>query len=976
MFFRSLLSKYYIAIARRHYRAIILAIISFALQFALINLTPILPGLTFAQPPIILCNSTQLLEGIKSYQNSNFKQAEELWEQAAQHYQINRNNWCRAKTLSNLALAYQQNKKLSQALTTNQLSWELISSTSSLSNSPKPSKTQVQNFMRLWEDSSNYKEQLRILAQVLNTQGKLKFFGGNTEESLENFRLAHTVYQQVNDQDGILRSLINQAQALQVQGRYIEAKRALFDALLPQEINNNNQDKNDKDLETEVIKTLESLSNSPLKAILSNTLANTYLALGDYPQARKIIKIPNGEKNAEAWLILGNIELAEASRDRYIDNLPEVQAHVDQSLNYYRDPILTTAENLTLFKAQLNDLSILLDTKLWLNNNYSDSSILMGDLKIKRNKLEVFIDQNIQEWVNVFNNQPSKLTKLQDYKLPLNIESLNAVLNLNKNLIKLRQLKIEEAPSKAEIVSSLNSVIENARKLENKRAESYAYGFLGHLYEIGEPQEWTTAIAYSKKAFDLAQEIDLADISYQWEWQIGRIYQQQGKIEDAIALYEDVAKILQSLRNNLTGTSTEVQFDLRDNVEPLYRELVNLLLPLKDNNLSQHSIKKSRDYIESLQLVELENFLRCQLNIKKPREISQVVNQQNANTAVIYPIILEDCLEVILELPNSPQPKLIRYYHLINRTQLEQTIKDFRLTLTQKDVDRKKSELLSQKLYELIIGDANKYLTSHKIKTLVFVLDGLLKNIPMSALWDGKQFLLEKYSIAVTPGLEILGAKPLKRQQLKALIAGITTEATVTVEDKKFNFDPLPNVKNETESIKSILNNSVVLLNENFQLDNFRTEINASNYPIIHLATHGNFSSNPSATFIVTTANNYINVNQLQNLLKTKKSNISDAIELLIFSACETAKGDKRSTLGMAGVAIQAGAESTIATLWSVKDESTSLLMQKFYQNLNSQLKPQLTKSEALQQAQLYLLQNGYRNPFYWSPFVLVGNWL
>jgi CHAT domain-containing protein len=138
------------------------------------------------------------------------------------------------------------------------------------------------------------------------------------------------------------------------------------------------------------------------------------------------------------------------------------------------------------------------------------------------------------------------------------------------------------------------------------------------------------------------------------------------------------------------------------------------------------------------------------------------------------------------------------------------------------------------------------------------------------------------------------------------------------------------------------------------------------------LATHGQFSSNADNTFILTW-DGRINVKQLDQLLRSREGKLSP-IELLVLSACQTATGDKRAALGMAGVAVRSGARSTLASLWSVSDRSTAFLMIKFYRELG---KPEITKAEALRRAQVALLhQDDYTSPYYWAPFVLLGNWL
>ena len=141
-------------------------------------------------------------------------------------------------------------------------------------------------------------------------------------------------------------------------------------------------------------------------------------------------------------------------------------------------------------------------------------------------------------------------------------------------------------------------------------------------------------------------------------------------------------------------------------------------------------------------------------------------------------------------------------------------------------------------------------------------------------------------------------------------------------------------------------------------------------FSIVHFATHGQFSSNAEDTFILTWSDR-IQVKDFDKLLSNRENNVP--IELLVLSACKTAQGDERAILGLAGMAVRSGARSTIASLWSVSDRSTAQLMTEFYRYLNQ---PHINKAQALRKAQLSLLQNKqYQHPYYWSPFVLVGNW-
>lgn len=256
-------------------------------------------------------------------------------------------------------------------------------------------------------------------------------------------------------------------------------------------------------------------------------------------------------------------------------------------------------------------------------------------------------------------------------------------------------------------------------------------------------------------------------------------------------------------------------------------------------------------------------------------------------------------------------------------------------------------------------------LKSSGVKTLVFVLDQALQNIPMAALYDGQHFLIEDYGVALTPGLKLLSPQPIPRDNLKILAAGLS--------EARQGFSPLSYVLSEIEAVKAAISQGEVLLNQTFTREALVEELQTSTFPIVHIATHGQFSSTAENTFLLSW-DNRINVNELDQALQNSSFSRETAIELLVLSACETATGDKRAALGLAGTAVKAGARSTIATLWSVNDAASAELMGHFYQALTD---PKTTKAEALRQAQLRLLQSPqYSHPIYWSPYILLGNWL
>lgn len=506
-----------------------------------------------------------------------------------------------------------------------------------------------------------------------------------------------------------------------------------------------------------------------------------------------------------------------------------------------------------------------------------------------------------------------------------------------------------------EIAQMLATAVAQARELQDFRAESYALGQLGHLYE--QTQQWLDALSLSKQALQKAQEIKAEDIAATWYWQIGRIMKAQGNTKDAIAAYDRAVKILQSLRQDLVAVNPDVQFSFRDGVEPVYRQFVQLLLQNIDTEseaTKQQRLQRSREVIEGLQLAELENFFREACVSYQPKSIDNL----DAKAAVIYPIILNQRLEVILSLPGKP---LQHYGTDLQATETTKAFEQLRQYLNPVFLP---GEVLpvAQKIYDWLVRPAQAELESQGIRTLVFVPDGFLRSLPMAVLHDGKQYLIERYSIALSPGLQLLESPNMSAQKIKALAVGLA--------EPRQGFSSLPNVAKEIADIASTVS-AKVLLNQEFTRVNFQKQVESVKFSVVHLATHGQFSSNAENTFLLTW-DGRINVKDLDRLLRGREE--QKPIELLVLSACQTAKGDNRAALGLAGVAARSGARSTLATLWSVQDDSTAKLIAEFYRRLTQ---PGVTKAEALRQAQLSILNTPqYKHPYYWAPFVLVGNWL
>ena len=661
----------------------------------------------------------------------------------------------------------------------------------------------------------------------------------------------------------------------------------------------------------QVAQQLQTQPDSSIKVAALRSLGNAQQQLGDLEESQK--NLQQSLEIAQRLQLPQEISLTEFS----LGNTTRALSNINDAIAHYENAAKIASNPLTKVQAQINQLSLLLE-----NKNTTDVQTLHLIPKIQ-----------------------SQLATL-----PTNQAGIYASINFARTISKIG--------NKKDIANILANSVQQARTIGSERAESYALGSLAEVYEQNNQSK--EARNLTQQALFIAQKIQASDIAYRWEWQLGRLLKAQGNTQGAIAAYDAAVATLQSLRSDLVAVNREVQFNFRDSVEPIYRQSVELLLQEKGQALPD--LDKVRQRIEALQLAELDNFFRESCLNNQFVVLDKLVDRDRPNTAIFYPIILDHQFEVILKLPNRP---LIHKTSVVNRLSVEQAITEMRHTIVEPNANQK-FQAASQKLYNWLIKPVETDLKNSKVNTLVFIPDGSLRNIPVAALYNGREYLVQKYAVAVSPGLQLFTPKPLAKEKLTALAGGLSQPP------KNEKFAPLPNVKVELKLIQQSGVTTTTLLDQDFQSTTLRKTINAKPFKIVHLATHGQFSSKAKDTFILA-ADKRINVSELDSLLKSREQKRREPVELLVLSACETAAGDNRAALGLAGVAIRAGARSTLASLWQIGDDSTALFISQFYH----QLTMGKTTAEALRLAQLKLLQGSeYTRPLYWAPYVLVGNWL
>lgn len=857
------------------------------------------------------------------YDKGNFTEAITILKQAARTFESQNNPIKQSIALSNLANAYKQIGEYSKALSYITRSRQILENQS---------------------NSINSKERIKVFAQVLDIQANLQLTLGKPLLALENWKSATAIYKKENFNNARIRSLINQNIALQALGRYQLAFKILEQVLIE----------------------LDKEPASVLKVTALRNFGDVQLYIGKIDTSLEILhksyeiarKTKSNPQLAQTLLSLGNAQRAKANRLRSPLQSTTIFEKTTP-LVYVSKPISPEAIKLYQQAAQSYDNALAISTSPEIR------------IKTELNKLGILIE------LKEFSKAGELSSELQSAinKLPISKTSIEARINLAQNLFFLKQVSPENTSKWEDIAQILADSIKEAETLSDIRLQAYGMGTLGSLYL--QTQNLTDADKLTKKAVDLAVLIEAKDIAYLWQWQLGYILKAEENITQAIDYYSQAVNNLNDLRGDLLVLNPDIQFSFRDNVEPVYRQLVDLLLqsPSSQNisnkqlNINNTNLRKARDVIEALQLREIENYFQEICLQAKPEIIDTVVDKTDTTAAVIYPIILQDRLEIILKLPN--QNNFNHYTTYIKASKLEKALEKLQYSLRQPEqINQVKN--ISGEIYSWLIQPLEADLQTNKIETLVFVLDGNLRNIPMSVLYDSKaqenqKYLIEKYAIVLTPGLQMLEPKSLKAAELNILMAGVSEKRLIN--NKEFN--PLYNVEVELDTIKSQIPNSKKLLNQSFTDINLEKQVNSAKYTVVHIATHGNFSSNLEETYILTW-NKLLRVEDFDKLFQINTNVDARTIELLVLSACETANGDKRATLGLSGIAVRAGARSTLASLWAVEDESTAQLIGQFYQELG---KKKLSKAKALQQAQIKLLHNN-ETPLSWAPYVLIGNWL
>jgi CHAT domain-containing protein len=463
--------------------------------------------------------------------------------------------------------------------------------------------------------------------------------------------------------------------------------------------------------------------------------------------------------------------------------------------------------------------------------------------------------------------------------------------------------------------------------------------------------DFAAALEHTRRAVLLAQRAGLRDQQYRFEWQLGRQLRGRGRVDDAVLAYGAAVATLDSTA--VAAATTRRGF--RRHVLPLYEEYADLMLAATRGKVGEPvtaTLRTVQRHLEALRLAEVRNYFENQCSVPASPDVAVPAAER---TVVIYPMLFERRLELLV----STAADLRQVTVDVSAAELTAVVNLLRAGI--EGGDPGETYLThARALYDWVVAPLEDLLAAAEPRTLVFVPDGPLRTIPLAVLHDGDRFLVERYAIATTPGLSLVGAvtqAPVSRVLVGGLIAPTG------------GFAGLPFVAEELRSIERAFP-ARVYADDAFVTSTLEREILAGGYSIVHMATHAQFEADYRRSFLLA-HDDVITMDDLEDVMGSQRYT-DRPVDLLVLSACRTAAGDERAALGLAGVAVKAGARSALASLWAVNDESTARLVGEFYRRLADGD----GKAEALRGAQL-LLRNDerYSHPNQWAPFLMIGDW-
>lgn len=559
--------------------------------------------------------------------------------------------------------------------------------------------------------------------------------------------------------------------------------------------------------------------------------------------------------------------------------------------------------------------------------------------------------------------------------------------------------------------------LEQARSLSQdnppERVHLEALDALAQLYQAQGRK--ADALVLVHRALGYAAQLPqsaVGDLLIALEARQGQLYTALGQSDLALAAYQRAAEHIEALRLDIPIEYEDGSSSFLQTFEPLYLSLVDALLTAAQGasaDQSTHYLRRAIGVVELLKQAEMQDYLgdRCTVDDVKGAAATVIP----VGSAVVYPLVFSDRIELLVQTRSG----IARYSSRVAGMQMRSVALSLARSLRNGDPNFLDQ---AQQLYNWVLRPLQPFLIANTIGTLVLVPDAALRLVPWGALHDGHRFAIETYAFTTITGLSMTNTTPASATNATALVAGASRFGSVVdkllqtgrgqriaatlaqqvpsrglaqsrmlraplrlaVNSATQATNPvlalrdalvLPGVAQEIQSVSRILHGKR-MQDDGFTVGQFRDAVESGKFRILHVASHGVFGGSADASYVMA-FDDFLTLDGLQTLLKEDQFR-KNPLELLTLSACETAEGDERAPLGISGAAIKARAKSVLGTLWPVDDEAAVKVMETFYGGLTQ---AHLSKSQALRQAQIRLIQNPeMAHPFFWAAFILIGNWL
>ena len=692
---------------------------------------------------------------------------------------------------------------------------------------------------------------------ALIQRGLQRLKGNQPAQALRSFEEAYAIFKESNHPLGWNRALINKSVALKRMGQFYRACTSLTKVLnLDHKICQSQSEENLN--QTSLKQQFNTGLDINQRAAALHNLGNNLRLLGQLESSAIALEQAYSLNSAEHK----NVQLSLANTHQ-----AQYKAAINQ-LSLLSDPVseadaISTAQHHAQLAIKLyNDIADSPSHGIHAKLNSLQLILHLGQSKAPG---LVQLRQQSQHLINPF----FKALLYNDFSQFPEGEAINLQLKLSELLNKSNQ--------QIEAFKHARNALNKADVLQDFRLRSQAYGILGKIYLQSEQLNDATKVF--KTALELAQASKEDSLAYQWSWKIAQIYRQHGQQSQAIAAYDTSIKHLDQVRTKLISANSDLQFNYKESVEPVYTEYLQLLLssPAPDLQLVLETHQQ-------LQVAELENFLKC----GKLDAVDVDRSQQSDQVARIHIFKLENKIEVIAQGPKG------LYRHQADSVAVDKNLYDFlRLINSQQFYETPESDIqhYSQALYTHLLAPIKPYLPQSG--SLVFHLDSHFQNMPMSLLHDGQSYLIKKYSLQTALNTQLKQIQTTEPDLRNVLFAGLSeVSPSFKQPNVPTNLNPLPEVEQELAGVEKSSNLQSSLLNDNFTTDRLETALN-QDARIVHIASHGQFSSDPEKTFLLA-YNEPINAQKFHDLLNQKSDIGQASLELLILSACQTAKGDRR----------------------------------------------------------------------------------